>query len=131
MDFLKKLRESLDTGKPNEELNKQFYDQVDKAKSIDNDPAKLKELQEKQEEAIKAVKPLEGEELEKAKANFEAAEAAYVRKEKEELRDARITVLQNEIDAYEKAIAIHKALIDKLKSIDLDEIKPGDIIDIS
>jgi len=62
-DFLKNLKQSLDTGKPNEAIVAGFDEILTKADKIGSDPGRLKEIEEKAELAQASRKPLTAEEI--------------------------------------------------------------------
>ena len=62
-DFLKNLKESLDTGKPNEAIVAGFDEILTRAERISSEPGKITELSQKAIEAQESRKPLTADEI--------------------------------------------------------------------
>lgn len=87
-DFLKKLQESVDSGKPNETLKAVYNEILDKAEKYAADPNKMKQI----EENVENARIKEGEELQKKLTPEDIAKLNKLAKEEEE------RMLQKEYD---------------------------------
>lgn len=116
MGFLDELKKSLAEGKPSESLTKTFYEGVERAETITNDPAALKEVVEKDRKLVEAVKPLTDEERKIAEEKYIEQEAKRMFKEAHEMRDAQIKVYENEIEVFKLSIESNLKLIEDQKS---------------
>lgn len=120
-DFLKKLQESVDSGKPNEAVKAVYNEILDKADQFAGDPKKMKQI----EDNIEAAVTKEGEELKKKLTAEEVVELNKVAKLEEErmleveqktMVTSGIITLNCEIEKLELQILIYKSDIEFLKS---------------
>ncbi len=118
-DFLKKLQESVDSGKPNDALKAVYNEILDKADKYAADPNKMKQI----EENVENARTKEGEELKKKLTSEEVAELNKLAKIEEErmlqkeydvIVDSAVISVASEIEKLEEKISRYKKGIEFL-----------------
>lgn len=119
-DFLKNLREALDSGKESDAIKDAFSTITNKADDLAADPENLKEIKEKmekknEEDAKEVVKKYTPEEI--AKLNRQAQEQMDLmyENEKKAFITSGVIAMNCEVETIEKEIANRVLLIEKYK----------------
>lgn len=120
-DFLKKLQESVDSGKSNDALKAVYNEILDKADKYAADPNKMKQI----EENVENARTKEGEEIKKKLTPEEVAElnklalqeeARMLETEHKAIVTAAVIEINTQIETLEEKISRYKTGIDFLNT---------------
>ena len=115
-DFLKKLKESVDSGKSNEAIKAGFNEIIEKADKYAADPNALKSIEEKLKKAQDNKKPLTPEEIKELNA-LAAKQQEQIDLFDEELKaKARLQMVQDDIkfEKQSKKLKAEKKIDDEI-----------------
>jgi hypothetical protein len=119
-DFLRKLKEAVDSGKPNESINAGFNEILSRADKIASDPEALKQVKEKYEkineqEGKELQKTLTLEEVEKLNELAKLQEQKIFETEQKALITSGVIAFNCEIEKIELEIASKLEVVEEYK----------------
>jgi len=132
-DFLKKLAESVETGKPNDAVKAVYNEILDKADKYAANPDTMKELQEKandisEKAAVEVAKKLTAEEVMQLNAIAKQEEERMLVNEQKAKVTSAVIMLNCEIEELEALIVDYKERISILQG-DLDYAEKNKLIE--